>query len=313
MPVATPEVLPCPPEGRPEALALLYRRASASARARLVAEALADEAQGGLDLSGLWVARRRGRVVGALLTQPLNGRAGAVWPPEVEPGWGRPALAAALVRAALGGLRSRGVRLAQALLDPASPTVAAADLARGGLPRVTDLISLRRGTSPPLAVRPGVPPLDWRTYAPETAAAFAEALDASYLGSLDMPELEGARSLADVLEGHRASGRFDPHRWRVGHLPGDPAPSAILLLADPPDRPAWEVAYLGLAPRARGLGLGRAALAHALDLARPHAPTLELAVDARNLPALRLYRGAGFIEHDRRSVHLALLPPRFLG
>jgi len=307
MPAASPEVLPCPPESRPAALALLYRRAPAPARARLVAEALAEAARGGIDLAGLWVARRGGRLVGALLTQPLPGRAGAVWPPEVEPGWGRPALAATLVRAGLAGLRDRGVRIAQALLDASAPPNAAADLARGGLPRVTDLAYLRRATAPALAARPGGPRLDWRPYTPESAAEFASALDASYLGSRDMPELEGIRSLDDVLEVHRDSGRFDPDRWRIGFLPGEVTPAAILILADLPERSAWEVAYLGLAPAARGRGLGRAALAHALDLARHRVPTLELAVDVRNPPALRLYHAAGFAQHDRRSVHLAVL------
>ena len=66
-----------------------------------------------------------------------------------------------------------------------------------------------------------------------------------------------------------------------------------MLLSALPDRDAWEVAYLGLTPPARGRGLGRAALAYALDLARPHTSRLELAVDVRNHPANRLYRAAG--------------------
>ena len=81
----------------------------------------------------------------------------------------------------------------------------------------------------------------------------------------------------------------------------------MILLAATPDRDAWEVVYLGLAPRARGRGLGAQAVAHALELARPHASALELAVDVRNLPAARLYRDAGFIPFDRRAVHLAVL------
>jgi ribosomal protein S18 acetylase RimI-like enzyme len=80
-----------------------------------------------------------------------------------------------------------------------------------------------------------------------------------------------------------------------------------LLLSEALDRDSWEVAYLGLTPAARGRGLGRAALAHALELARRYVPRLELAVDARNRPACRLYRSAGFIPFDRRTVHLAIL------
>src|SRR5208337_2696888 len=114
-----------------------------------------------------------------------------------------------------------------------------------------------------------------------------------YTSSLDMPELEGVRSLADIIEGHRSTGRFVPERWRLGQVPGDPDRAVVLL---------------GLTVSARGCGLGLAAIAHALDLARPHVSRLELAVDTRNLPALRLYESAGFVSFDRRSVHLVVFP-----
>lgn len=87
----------------------------------------------------------------------------------------------------------------------------------------------------------------------------------------------------------------------------DAAAAAVVLLAEMPDRDAWEVAYLGLTPDARGRGLGLAALEHARSLAAPHVRCLELAVDRRNAPAVRLYRAAGFRRFDRRSVHLAIL------
>jgi mycothiol synthase len=307
MPGATPEILPCPPEQRGEALGVLYRHEPAAVRPQLVAQALAEAARGQLDLSGLWVARRRGRVVGALMTQELAGHAAAVWAPEVVPSWGRDATAAALVRAALAGLRGRGVRLAQALVEPGARR-GAADLARAGMPRVTVLTYLGRDTGRPLAGVPAAPRLDWRPFAAATEGEFRDVLQQTYVGSLDMPELEGVRALDDVLAGHRAGGRFDPRRWQLGRVAGEPDAAAVLLLTSALDRDAWELAYLGLTPAARGRGLGRAALAHALDLARPHAPRLELAVDARNHPADRLYRAAGFTPFDRRAVHLVAWP-----
>ncbi len=133
-------------------------------------------------------------------------------------------------------------------------------------------------------------------------------LRASYTSSLDMPELEGARSLDDILESHRATGRFVPDRWRLGQVPGEPHAAAILMLSEVPDRDVWEIVYLGLTPAARGRGLGRQIIAHALELARPHASRLELAVDIRNRPATRLYDATGFVVFDRRSVHLAVFP-----
>ena len=109
------------------------------------------------------------------------------------------------------------------------------------------------------------------------------------------------------MESHRATGRFDAARWQLGYIPGKPQAASVLLMAEVPGRDIWEVVYLGLTPEARGHGLGRAVLQHALALARTHVPRLELAVDCRNTPATRLYRSTGFIARDRRAVHLAIL------
>ncbi len=303
------QVIPCPAEARPEALEVLYRRMPSSLRGHLIAEVLDDARRGELDLSGLWVAQiRSGRIIGALMTQRLAGKTAAVWPPEVRPSWRRAALAAALVQAALGDLAARGYRLAQAALDESAGPHAARDLIRGGMPRVTELLYLERDTATPLP-----PPealavdFDWRPFDASIEAEFHEVLQATYEGSLDMPELEGARGLDDILAGHQASGLFVPGRWRLGRVPGEPEAAAVLLMAGAPGRDVWEVVYLGLTPAARGRGLGRAAIRHALGLARGHASYLDLAVDLRNTPAVRLYRSCGFVPRDHRSVHLAIL------
>lgn len=300
-----PEVVPCPPDERAAALAVLYRRVPESLRPRLIVDDLGEADRGLIDLSGLWVARRRGRVIGALLTQPLAGRAAAIWAPEVDTVFSRDATAVALVRAALDSLKARGFLLAQALLDESAPRRGAADLTAGGMPHVTDLVYLEGDTRREIPVRPGLPPIDWRSFGPDTEADFRAVLQATYTDSLDMPELEGLRSLDDVLASHRAGGRFVAERWRVGHVRGEPEAAAVLLLSGVLDRDAWEVAYLGLTPAARGRGLGRAVLAYAVEAARPHAARIELAVDLRNRPAHNLYCNCGLRPFDRRAVHLA--------
>jgi ribosomal protein S18 acetylase RimI-like enzyme len=259
-------------------------------------------------------------MVGALLTQPLAGKAAAVWAPEVQRSWRRQAVAAGLLQKALADLKARGFRLAQAVLDESAGLRAARDLTRGGMPRVTELLYLERDTALPFAAArhvgspregPGraVPGLhlEWQPFQPALEAQFRNVLQATYIGSLDMPELDGARGLDDIMESHRAAGRFDPGRWQLGHVPGRPEAASVLLLAEVPSRPAWEVVYLGLTPPARGHGLGRAVVGHALELARAHVGRLELAVDCRNVPATRLYRSTGFVVRDRRAVHLAIL------
>jgi len=322
----TAQVEFCPLEAREAALHVLYQRIPDSLRSCLVAEVLHEASTGQVDLSGLWVAwdrtwrfvpemplgwrRVRGRIIGAFLTQPLAGRAAAVWAPEVVPSLRRAATAAELVRSALADLRVRGFRIVQAVLDESASCQGASDLTRGGMPQITELLYLERETKDPLPPRAGeVPPrLRWCSFDPVHEIEFRALLQATYVSSLDMPELEGVRSLDDIIEGHRATGRFVPHRWRLGQVPDEPDAAVVLLLSDIPDRDIWEVVYLGLTPSARGRGLGRAAIAHALDLAHPHASRLELAVDIRNHPATRLYESAGFLPFDRRSVHLVVFP-----
>jgi ribosomal protein S18 acetylase RimI-like enzyme len=307
------EVGPCSAELRPEALAMLYRRAPAAVRSQLIRDALADADRGAFDLRGLWVARRRGGVVAVMLSQALAGRAVAVWAPETDLVFGRDAAARELVRGLLGDLCARGFRLAQALLDDSAPSRGGSDLTAGGMRHVTDLIYLecdtrrerRREHESPW--KPTPPPLDWRSFGPDSEDDFRAALEATYDGSLDMPELDGLRSLDDVLAGHRAGGRFVADRWRLGRVRGEPNAAAVVLLSASLDRDMWEVAYLGLTPPARGRGLGRAALEYALALAEPHVPRIELAVDLRNGPARRLYDRAGFRPFERRAVYIAEL------
>jgi len=291
----------------------------------LIAEVLNEARRGEIDLSGLWVARQRGgRVTGALLTQILAGKVAAVWAPEVRPSWRRAKLAAALVQSALIELKARGICLAQAVLDESVGAQSARDLTQGGMPRVTELLYLGREPLAPTGRTSGGfqshaadgPRLrtafHWRPFEPAVEAEFRSVLQATYEGSLDMPELEGTRAMDDILQGHRLAGRFAAERWQLGRIPGEPQAAAVLLLAEIPHRDAWEIIYLGLTPAARGRGLGREALQHAFDLARPQVSRLELAVDIRNTPATRLYQSSGFVVRDRRAVHLAILGERRL-
>ena len=324
----SPQVEICPQEAREAALEVLYQRIPESLRRHVVAEVLHEAASGKLDLSGLWVAWERTwsftakpnrQIIGAMLTQALAGRAAAVWAPEIRPCFRRAATASVLVRSALSHLRMTGIRVVQAVLDESAGPQAARDLNQGGMPRVTELLYLERETSTPMRKMPGLLQnrtshhsdsnltFDWRPFEPAVEAEFRSVLQATYQGSLDMPELEGARSLDDIMQGHRSAGRFVAERWRLGRLPGEPEAAAVLLLAEIPGRNVWEIIYLGLTPQARGRGLGREALLHALELARPHVPWLELAVDLRNRPATRLYQSSGFAIRDRRAVHLAIL------
>jgi mycothiol synthase len=332
MGLVTPGVMKCPEHAKGQALELVYRKVPSTLRERLIVQMLAEDERGETDLSGLWIATTRtGRIAGAMLSQQLVGKVAAVWAPEIRRIWRPENLATEMIQTVITDFAARGFKLVQAVVDESAGPQASRDLEKGGLPRVTEMLYLERSTSTALDSDPtsssqenragrGVTadaaraassvqsPFIWQPFGETPEPEFRKTLQATYTGSLDMPELEGARSLDEILEGYKAVGCFAPQRWRLGQIPDDPGAGAVLLLAEIPGRNVWEVLYLGLTPPARRRGLGRVVVEHALELARAHVPWLELAVDVRNTPARRLYDSAGFTAFERRAVHLKVLP-----
>jgi GNAT superfamily N-acetyltransferase len=132
---------------------------------------------------------------------------------------------------------------------------------------------------------------------------FARLLERTYVGTRDCPEVGGRRSGADALVSHQVSGEFDPARWTLYRVGGKDA--GALLLNAHPEHSAWEVVYVGVSHDCRGLGLGRRMMLDALDAARAAGQSaLLLAVDSRNDYASKVYDELGFVETDRKGVHV---------
>jgi ribosomal protein S18 acetylase RimI-like enzyme len=133
-------------------------------------------------------------------------------------------------------------------------------------------------------------------------AVFQQTLVQSFEGSLDCPELNDLRTAEETWAGHRASAS-DLSRWWLIH--DQSAPAGVLILADAPMPDFWDIAYLGVLPSARQKGVGRAAVAFALQqTAAASKQGLTLMVDKRNVPALRLYENAGFEFVGTRDVYM---------
>jgi ribosomal protein S18 acetylase RimI-like enzyme len=134
-----------------------------------------------------------------------------------------------------------------------------------------------------------------------------ETLEASYIDTRDCPELCGLRDAQDVLESHKAVGRFDPALWWLlfegdNHI-------GCLLFSVSPEHDSLELVYLGLAAAARGRGIGAAALEFSLRQLGDRllmSGGVTCAVDTRNPAALRLYQRAGF---RRFSVRIPMIRP----
>ena len=221
----------------------------------------------------LLVARRAGRLVGAVFAAVHPDRLADVRRPAADD----PAAAAALAVGLVSRLRSAGAAVAQCLL-PAGDACPA--LEEAGFRRVTRLITLVRPPGP-VAGSPG--PL---RFGP--TADLTETFAATLIGSRDLPELTGLRSPAAELAGYPAARRL------VARLAG--VPVGVLLLAP------GEVVYLGLVPEARGRGLGTHLLRHAL--AGLGGGRVTVSGDERNRPALRLYARQEFRPTSRQEVLL---------
>lgn len=258
-----------------------------------------------LDAGPQWFCRADGRAISACTAVESSGRSAILLlgVPDDRPGFldGQ----VQLIERAAACLAERGNRLIQALIEVDDGFNRRA-LERAGFLDIAVLEYLElKMISAPLRAAALPPPeyrqasLTWLDYGEKTHTRFADLIRATYEDSRDCPGLSDLREIEDVIAGHKATGRFSPHRWHL--LLIEDVPAACILLSENPLRPVLELVYMGVHPRFRGRGLGRYILDKGLEWAsaeRFH--TVTLAVDARNAPARDLYRLAGFVRATSR-------------
>ncbi len=253
-----------------------------------------------IPLDALWSRLdKSGRIESSVLAVPSPGRTAMVFAthPAARP---RMASIAGLIDHACRELAAIEIDLAQVLLEPRHAVDRETFLA-GGFTELARLSYLER----PLTQGPDCPSPRWpagvevEPYVEDRRDELIAVLTESYDGTLDCPGLRGLRRPEDILEGHRSTGQFDPALWTLLRLDG--RTGGTLLLNPSPGHDTVELVYLGLAPWARGRGLGRQLLRHGLTLlAQRRERTITLAVDESNAPALAIYRSEGFRRVLRR-------------
>ena len=150
------------------------------------------------------------------------------------------------------------------------------------------------------------PRLKFEPFTESEADRLMHLVERTYVETQDIPALNNLRRMADVLDGYRHTGAFDPHNWFFVQFDGHDV--GCLLLADHPEMNQFELMYMGVVSEARGQGFGKwiteKAKRHTLQAGRPR---LILGVDAENSPALLTYTSAGFQSCQDRSVFLRSL------
>jgi mycothiol synthase len=274
------------------ALALVLAPAGSSpgsvASSPAVHEFLTMAAERGVDLAALHVAVHGGRIVSAALPVFSPGRTMLILAPAAPAGKVAEAGARALVGPVCALARRRDVQLAQALIDPTDDVMDRV-FAAEQFARMAELHYLHVAVPADLAPPAAPVGASLITYEARTHDLFGRAIVGSYQGSLDCPALNGLRDVEDIVDGHKASGVFDPAMW-FALVDDRGEPLGALLLAASPRGDSVELVYLGLLPAARGRKLGEYLVRHALATTADRGiGRLCLAVDSRNTPALKLY------------------------
>jgi ribosomal protein S18 acetylase RimI-like enzyme len=294
---------PARPDELAAALRLALRHLPEDVRHLRVTAAQALFSKREIDPAGVLVARHGEKLAGVVVAAALAGAGGLLWPPQVAEE--APELADALVAAAVAWLEKRSARLIQALLCPGEESLAA-PLVRFGFRHVTRLHYLRHNLVATPAVTSDLRMVPFRDAEP---AIFRDTLLRTYEGTQDCPELNGVRTIEEILAGHKAQGQFRADRWWLA-LDRDQA-VGVALTTYVPDWDGWDLSYVGIVPEARGRGLGRQLTSFVLEQARrARARCVNLAVDERNRIAWELYTRLGFVPEEDREVYLYFLSPR---
>ena len=290
-----------------------------SGNARQAGRAFLERASDhGIDLSCFWTISGGGRAESRVPTQavlivPQVGRTAMVF--LSGPGPSRQcgdeatqtADRAALLRGAFEGCESLmgdDVHLLQALPSPDEPWAIDA-FGRSGMTRLGNLAYLRRPLTMTFDAAGGVWPPGVRMRPigvlgeAGEIAALTNALERTYIDTLDCPGLCSLRRTADVIESHKSAGDFTQAHWWL--IEADGEPEGCVLLSPSFENKSLELVYMGLGPRLRGKGLATLSLRTALARAqRMPLDDVSCAVDLDNEPARAVYAKLGFAEFARR-------------
>lgn len=286
--------------GQPVANLAAFERRAAARNISLSMLWSAHAGDGHLDLS-LPIRGETGQVAAAVLVVPSPGRTGSVMFSSAAAWSGAPGPEEVLQAAVRQMAHEGTLALLQCLLAPGDQARARI-LERGGFRRLARLAYLERPNKPPSSSPPSALPPECRleAWSPRDTALMIWLLERTFIDTLDCPGLSAMRQGADILAGHMHAGDGDTRHWRVLYM--HDVPVGALLLSPCTAADSVDIIYLGLAPEARGKGLGTLMLTHGLH----HAATLglrdvQLAVDTANEPAVRLYRRAGFRPRQQRE------------
>lgn len=286
-------------DDRIAALNLMFQHLGQPACRARIANVLDLIALGEIDPDGILIAKRDSEIHGAIACLPMPGASALVWPPR-----GENATFDLLIIAGLAWLQTRGIKLAQTILADSDAGTLAPLQKHGFVPAGPMHFFRHPLTTLPESAEETA--LQLQPMTPVPADIIAETLQRTYHGTLDFPEMSDIRTIDDVMASYRTNPTLRLENSRLAL--SDDEPVGIFLLCELETLGGWDLTYLGVVPERRRRGVAKALVQAALHIAADAgAAHLDVAVDARNGPAIQLYSAAGFQLFDRRLVSLRFL------
>jgi ribosomal protein S18 acetylase RimI-like enzyme len=292
------EISRCVPHDFQAALKVLHDGLSVDQQASLVQTLDLLRGSDESIFAGLLVAKSDDHLIAATWIQFTPGEAAVIWPPGFDSPAAKP-----LLQSVGELLEQNQIALAQIVIA-ATESVREDLLAIGGFHRLADLayLTLERSNFPNFANRHT---LEFWPHADQSQQRLENVIKQSYVGTLDCPELNDLRSPAEVIDGYKVQGVFNPQNWFLVRCEHQDV--GVLILAEHQPGENCELVYMGVIPNARGRGFGEQIVRFAIERAKQmNVERLVLAVDERNSPAFELYRRLGFVMWDRRTVYARL-------
>ncbi len=260
----------------------------------------------GYDLDNVIVAERDGKLVGAMFYSPAPDDTVLVARPRLIDGLEDEELEVRMVRWMHDRATEDERFFLQSLSTP-DDRMTRRVFTRAGFRHGASFLHMRREADPvPERFAPLADTVQVLTYTDDRHPEFVQALEATYRGSMDCPDIPRHDNLELVLETHKLSGTFRPRTWWLAR--DNTGDIGVVLLNEEPTRSCMDLVYMGVVPDRRGRGWGANLLAEALRrLNESDLPgAMELAVDEANRPAIDLYHALGFHVMGRS---IALIDP----
>lgn len=254
---------------------------------------------GKVDLRGLFQAKHKNTLVGALYAQSRPDGSVMLWIPTMAKGFSPEPMFAPLVQFC----RLKNAFAAVALADRNQPFDEQTFCSAGQFRFLSELIHLAAEISPDetLETRSRLQFVPLSYYSDDISDRLTRLVKKTYQNSLDFPELMQIAPVEHVLQGYKTGSLFRPELWFV--IQNERVDVGVLLLTDaPPDQ--FELTYMGLIESARRQGFAREIVHFAQAVASREKRLLLLtSVDEKNIAACQSYLSQGFKAWDRKKVY----------